>query len=81
MNAVRTGRKPAGPQIGQRLEGSPTAKQRLEVILETIAGQLTVPQACQRLGITIGPQERQRIRLHRPRYWRPACRMGYTAPS
>jgi transposase-like protein len=51
MNAVRTGRKPAGPQIVQRLEGSPTAKQRLEVILETIAGQLTVPQACQRLGI------------------------------
>jgi hypothetical protein len=51
MNAARTGRKPAGPQIAERLEGSPTAKQRLEVILETIAGQLTVPQACQRLGI------------------------------
>jgi transposase-like protein len=51
MNAVRTGRKPAGPQIAERLEGSPTAKQRLGVILETIAGQLTVPQACQQLGI------------------------------
>lgn len=51
MNAARTGRKPAGPQIAERLEGSPAAKQRLEVILETIAGQLTVPQACQRLGI------------------------------
>jgi hypothetical protein len=51
MNAVRTGRKPAGPQIAERLEGSPVAKQRLEVILKTIAGRLTIPQACQQLGI------------------------------
>ena len=51
MNAVRTGRKPAGPQIVERLEGSPVAKQRLEVILETIAGRLTVPEARDRLGI------------------------------
>ena len=51
MNAARTGRKPSGPQIAERLEGSPVAKQRLEVILETIAGQLTIPEACQRLGI------------------------------
>lgn len=51
MNAARTGRKPTGPQIVERLEGSPSAKQRLEVILETIAGQLTVPEACARLGI------------------------------
>ena len=51
MNAARTGRKPAGPQIVERLEGSPSAKQRLETILETIAGQLTVPEACARLGI------------------------------
>lgn len=51
MNAVRTGRKPAGPQITERLEGSPVARQRLEVILETIAGRLTVAQACQKLGI------------------------------
>jgi transposase-like protein len=51
MNAVRTGRKPAGPQIVKRLEGSPTAKRRLEVILETITGQLTVSKACQQLGV------------------------------
>ena len=51
MNAARTGRKPGGPQIAERLEGSPVAKQRLEVILETIAGRLTVPEACQQLGI------------------------------
>ena len=51
MNAVRTGRKPTGPQIVDRLEGSPSAKQRLEVILGTIAGQLTIPEACTRLRI------------------------------
>ena len=51
MSAARTGRKPTGPQIVERLEGSPSAKQRLEVILETISGQLTVPEACARLGI------------------------------
>jgi transposase-like protein len=51
MNAARTGRKPAGPQIAERLEGSPSAKQRLEVILETITGHLTVSEACEQLGI------------------------------
>lgn len=51
MNAARTGRRPSGPQIVERLEGSPSAKQRLEVILETIAGQLTIPEACARLRI------------------------------
>ena len=51
MNAARTGRKPIGPQIVERLEGSLSAKQRLEVILETIAGQLTIPEACARLRI------------------------------
>ena len=52
MSAARTGRKPAGPQIAERLEGSPLAKQRLRVFLETIADQLTVPQACRQLGIS-----------------------------
>ena len=51
MNAARTGRKPSGPQIVERLEGSPSAKQRLKVILETIAGQLTIPEACAQLSI------------------------------
>jgi hypothetical protein len=51
MSATSTGRKPAGPQIIERLEGSPVAKQRLKVILETIAGRLTIPDACQQVGI------------------------------
>jgi hypothetical protein len=51
MNATRTGRKPSGPQIAKRLEGSPSARQRLKVILESITGQLTIPEACEQLGI------------------------------
>jgi hypothetical protein len=43
------------------LEGSEGAKQRLEVILETIAGQLTINQACQRLGIKSPRSRRSRL--------------------
>ena len=48
---TRLGRKPLGPALVQHLDGSPRAKERLEVILETLAGQLTITQACARLGI------------------------------
>jgi transposase-like protein len=50
-NRTRTGRRPAGPQIVHRLDGSGSAKFRLEVILKTITGELTIPEACQLLGI------------------------------
>jgi hypothetical protein len=33
------------------LDGSERAKERLEVILETIAGRITIREACDRLGI------------------------------
>lgn len=49
MNAP--GRKPSGPALVGHLNGSEPAKERLEVILETIAGTLNIPQACERLGI------------------------------
>lgn len=45
------GRKPLGPRLAQHLDGSSGAKERLEVILETLAGRLPVAGACQRLGI------------------------------
>jgi len=48
---TRAGRKPLGPALVERLDGSQRAKQRMEVILETIAGRLTIEQACQRLGL------------------------------
>ena len=48
---TRAGRKPLGPELVEHLDGSQQAKQRLETILETIVGQVTIDQACERLGI------------------------------
>ncbi len=48
---TRAGRKPQGPALVRRLTGSPQAKLRLEVILATITGALSVEAACQKLGI------------------------------
>ena len=45
------GRKPMGPRLVRRLDGSARAKRRLEVILETIAGHRTIREACDCLGI------------------------------
>ena len=45
------GRKPTGPPLVHHLEGSELAKERLEVILETFTGNLTIREACDRLGI------------------------------
>ena len=47
----RKGRKPQGTGHVERLEGSESAKQRLTTILQTLRGELTVPEACARLGI------------------------------
>jgi Helix-turn-helix domain len=48
---TRQGRKPLGPALVDHLPGSSRAKERLEVILQTIAGTRTVGEACDRLGI------------------------------
>jgi hypothetical protein len=40
-----------GADLVQRLQGSIPAKQRLEAILQTLTGHLTIPQACAQLGI------------------------------
>ena len=47
----RKGRKPEGTGHVERLLGSEAAKQRLTMILQTLAGKITVPEACARLGI------------------------------
>lgn len=47
----RRGRKPTGPNLVERLEGSERAKARLKAVLETLAGQRTIPDACDELGI------------------------------
>lgn len=46
------GRRPVGPEYADQLEGSATAKERLKVILGTMAGQCRVIEACERLGIS-----------------------------
>ncbi len=45
------GRKPIGPLLVHRLDGSERAKDRMEVILQTVAGTITIRQACDHLGI------------------------------
>jgi len=46
------GRKPLGPKLVERMEGSGHAKKRLKVILETISGKRSVKGACEALGIS-----------------------------
>lgn len=48
---TRLGRKPLGPALVEHLEGSERAKQRLQVILGTIAGRKSIGEACDELGI------------------------------
>lgn len=45
------GRKPSGPEMADRLDGSEGARKRLRVVLETIAGVRSVSDACRELGI------------------------------
>jgi hypothetical protein len=45
------GAKPLGAELVERLEGSAHAKERLKVMLLTLSGELTIPQACAQLGI------------------------------
>ncbi len=45
------GRSPAGPEAAEDLEGSAEAKRRVRLVLETVAGRQTVPEACRAMGI------------------------------
>lgn len=46
------GRPPAGPRLVDGLEGSEAAKERLRVVLQTVAGELSVLEACARLSVS-----------------------------
>jgi helix-turn-helix protein len=46
------GRRPAGPEYVDQLTGSEQAKERLKVVLETVAGRCRIQEACRRLGIS-----------------------------
>lgn len=45
------GRRPLGTKLVEHLDGSTAAKQRLQIVLATVAGQRTVAEACATLGI------------------------------
>jgi hypothetical protein len=46
------GRRPVGPEYADKVEGSETAKERVKVILATMAGTCRLKEACERLGIS-----------------------------
>jgi len=46
------GRPPLGPNIVEHFDADPNTKERLQVLLETLAGELSVPHACQKLGMS-----------------------------
>lgn len=46
------GRRPQGPEYADKLSGSEIAKERVKVILETMAGACRLKEACERLGIS-----------------------------
>jgi transposase-like protein len=56
-DSIMRGRHPAGPEYVSKLQGSTTAKERLQLILETMVEDCRVSEACRRLGI--GP-----VRFH-----------------
>ncbi len=58
--AMPGGRPPKGPRLADGLDGSKDAKRKLRVILETVAGETTVEQACEKLGI--GPAAFHKLR-------------------
>jgi hypothetical protein len=46
------GRPPLGPDLVEHCDADPNTKRRLHVLLQTIAGELSVPDACQQLDIS-----------------------------
>ena len=46
------GRHPSGPEFVDKLSGDAAAKERLRIVLETLAGTCRVSDACQRLNIS-----------------------------
>jgi len=45
------GRHPSGPEYVDQLKGSALAKERLRIVLQTVAGEYRVHEACQILGV------------------------------
>jgi hypothetical protein len=56
----KRGRPALGARHVERLDGEDESKQRLQVILRALAGELTVEQACDELGISAAQFHRLR---------------------
>lgn len=56
------GRPPKGARLVEGLEGSPQARQRLTVILETVSGARSIASACEALGLSAAAFHRLRER-------------------
>ncbi len=57
------GRYPSGPEFVDKLDGSREAKERLRVLLATVAGHLRVGDACARLGVKESRFDQLRVEL------------------
>ncbi len=57
------GRHPSGPGFVAKLKGSEQAKQRVQVVLETLAGLRRVSEACALLGISEPRFDQLRIEM------------------
>jgi hypothetical protein len=68
------GRKPLGPALVAHLDGSPRAKERLELVIATLVGQVTVVAACRKLAISEAMfyKLRNRVRKSAWRIWSPS---------
>ena len=48
----KKGRRPKGSALVEKYDGTDEAKERLKTILATVAGEMTVAEACQQLGVS-----------------------------
>ena len=48
---TRLGRKPTGTKLLDKFTASPQAHDRMRVVLQTLMGETTIPEACTKLGI------------------------------
>lgn len=48
---MNRGRPPMGAALVEKISGSAPAKDRVKAILETVSGQKSIPEACEKLGM------------------------------
>jgi hypothetical protein len=59
------GRKPKGPDLVDGLEASALARQRLKVVLQSVAGEISVAEACRALDLSEAGFHKLRARILR----------------